>query len=79
MKLDGWGDDQNVLTKNFTFHNFKEAMTFVQQVGTLAEKANHHPDILIHRYKHVRITLTTHDADTVTQKDFDLASKIDTL
>ena len=79
MEMRGWTHDLGALTRNFTFHNFKEAMNFAQKVGELAEEAKHHPDIIIHGYKHVQIILTTHDKGEVTEKDYDLAKKIDTL
>ena len=79
MTTQSWTDDLGALTKNFTFHNFKEAMVFAQKVGELAEKANHHPDIIIHGYKYVQIILTTHDEGKVTEKDHELAKEIDTL
>jgi len=49
----------------------------VNRVAELAEAANHHPDILVHDYKHVRLTLSTHAAGGLTQRDFELAAKID--
>lgn len=67
------------IRKDFEFENFKEAISFVNKVGDLAEEANHHPDILIHDYKKVTIMLTTHDEKAVTQKDFKLAEKIDEI
>lgn len=79
MTTEDWIDDVGALTKNFTFHSFKEAMAFAQEVGELAEKAQHHPDIIIHGYKHVQIILTTHDKGMVTEKDHNLAKEIDSL
>ena len=55
---------------------FKSALAFVNQVGELAEAMFHHPDILIHGYKNVRLTLTTHDAGGLTVMDFELAKRI---
>lgn len=72
-----WQQDGNAIQKTFTFGNFVEALAFVNRVGDLAEKAQHHPDIFMHGYKHVTITLTTHDQGGVTQKDRDLASGIE--
>jgi 4a-hydroxytetrahydrobiopterin dehydratase len=67
-----------VIHKRFTFGNFKEAMAFVNQVAELAESADHHPDILVN-YKRVTLTLSTHSAGGLTQKDFDLASHIEKI
>jgi 4a-hydroxytetrahydrobiopterin dehydratase len=48
-------------------------------VGREAEAANHHPDILIHGWNHVRLSVTNHSAGGLTQADFDLAATIDAL
>ena len=72
-------ETNNQLRALFTFANFTQAIDFVNLVADLAETANHHPDILIHDYKNVTITLTTHDQNRVTQKDWDLAGKIEAL
>ena len=53
-------------------------MAFVNQVAELAESADHHPDILIN-YKRVTLTLSTHSAGGLTEKDFDLASQIEKI
>ncbi len=74
--LSGWGPKNKAIQKRFTFGDFKKAVTFVNQVAELAESADHHPDILIN-YKRVTLTLSTHSAGGLTQKDFDLASHIE--
>ncbi|WP_159517437.1 4a-hydroxytetrahydrobiopterin dehydratase [Sunxiuqinia indica] len=74
-----WNKETEKITKEFTFNNFKEALSFVNQVGELAEGMDHHPDILIHSYKKVSISLTSHSDGKVTNKDHELASKIDAL
>lgn len=74
-----WKEKNKKLTKNFEFKNFTKALSFVNKVGELAEKQNHHPDILIHDYKFVQITLFTHSENKITQKDRTLAKKIDLL
>ena len=51
----------------------------VDAIAEVAEAHNHHPDILIHSYKQVKITLFTHDAKAITDKDYTLADAIDTL
>ena len=56
--------------------DFVAAMAFVNRVATLAELACHHPDILV-RYAKVTLTLSTHDAGGITEKDFALAASID--
>jgi len=74
-----WNKETEKIAKEFTFENFKEALAFVNQVGDLAESMDHHPDILIHSYKKVKISLTTHSSGKVTDKDHQLASKIDAI
>ena len=71
--LPGWSIDAGELVKTFHFKDFREALAFVNLVGEAAESAGHHPDIDI-RYNRVRLSLVTHDAGGLTQKDFDLAS-----
>ncbi len=76
--LPGWEIDTGKLVKTFNFKDFREALTFVNRVGEAAESAGHHPDIDI-RYNRVRLSLVTHDAGGLTEKDFDLASGLNTL
>lgn len=73
-----WNEEDNTLRKEFTFDDFKSALEFVNKVGALAESANHHPDIQLGWGK-VKISLTTHSAGGVTEKDRDLAKQIDQL
>ena len=55
------------------------AMALANKVADAANEANHHPDILIHDYKHVRLTLSTHSAGGITENDLALAQAIDGL
>ena len=75
----GWQQDGDALVKDFELRDFTSALSFVNRVGELAEEADHHPDILIHGYKHVRLTLSTHSEGGVTEKDHALAERIDAL
>jgi 4a-hydroxytetrahydrobiopterin dehydratase len=78
-KLPGWAlNDAGEITKTYDLSGFPQTLLFVNAVGVLAESAQHHPDILI-KYRHVTFSLTTHDAGGLTDKDFDLAAKIDAL
>jgi 4a-hydroxytetrahydrobiopterin dehydratase len=76
--LKDWVFENNQIQKTFQFDNFVEAINFVNRLASLAEKANHHPDISI-QYNKVTINLSTHDAGEVTQKDISLASEIDKI
>lgn len=79
MKKNNWAQKNKKLTKKFEFNNFKQALEFVNKVGELAESADHHPDILLHDYKFVTITLTTHSEGKITKKDMRLSSQIDKI
>ena len=74
-----WLAKDNKLTKTFEFKDFIEAFSFLSKVALLAEKQNHHPEIY-NVYNKVVLSLQTHDAaNTITQKDYDLADAIDAL
>jgi 4a-hydroxytetrahydrobiopterin dehydratase len=74
-----WREEGAALVKDFELADFATAMGFVNQVAEMAEGANHHPDILIHGWNKVRLTLSTHSAGALTQADHDLAAGIDGL
>ncbi len=74
--LSGWSQQDDTLVKTFKLPTFPMAVAFVTNVAFLSEAAGHHPDIDI-RYNKVTLTLTTHDAGGLTQKDFDLAADAD--
>jgi len=76
--LPDWGIDQHKLFRHFVFSNFVDAWGFMSQVALLAETMNHHPE-WSNVYNRVEIYLTTHDADGISEKDFTLASQIDSL
>lgn len=77
-RLVDWTLDGESLRRTFVFSDFTEAMGFVTRVAILAEKANHHPDIDI-RWNKVTLVLTTHDAGGLTDRDVEMAEKIDHL
>ena len=74
-----WRREGDAIVRDLGFGDFAGAMAFVNAVAGLAEAANHHPDILIHGWNKVRLTLSTHAADGLTQSDLDLARGIDGL
>jgi len=75
--LSGWSYHNNALVKEFTFSNFREAISFIVRMSFYAEEFNHHPE-LFNVYNKVKLTLTTHDAgNQVTKKDIELASAIE--
>lgn len=76
--LSGWTLNDSAIERNFELKDFNEALAFINQIGAFAEEANHHPE-LFNVYNKVNIRLWTHDADGITEKDFDLAKKISEL
>lgn len=74
-----WLEQNNSLTKTFTFNNFSEAFAFMTRVAMIAEKMDHHP-YWVNVWNRVEITLNTHSAgNIVTEKDQKLAMEIDKL
>lgn len=72
----GWKREKKRLVKQFELPSFRDSIVFVNRVATLADQADHHPDIDV-RYDKVVIGLSTHSAGGITEKDLDLAEKID--
>jgi 4a-hydroxytetrahydrobiopterin dehydratase len=77
-KIPEWEHEGSHLERLFEFDEFTEAIDFVNAVAEIAEDAGHHPDIDI-RYNKVLLMLTTHSKKGLTENDFVLAEKIDTL
>ena len=75
---EGWKKEEqrDAMTRELVFKDFNRAFAFMTQVALAAEKRDHHPE-WFNVYNKVRITLSTHDAGGVTQKDIDLARFID--
>jgi 4a-hydroxytetrahydrobiopterin dehydratase len=77
-QLDGWRRaDGEAIERELTFADFAAAIAFVNRVAELAEARNHHPDILVHGWNKVRLTLSTHSEGGLTAADFALAAEID--
>ncbi|HEX4187811.1 MAG TPA: 4a-hydroxytetrahydrobiopterin dehydratase [Solirubrobacteraceae bacterium] len=78
--LGGWRRGSGAeIEREFEFRDFAAAIDFVDRVAELAEAANHHPDILLHGWNKVRLTLSTHSQGGLTESDFALARQIDEL
>jgi 4a-hydroxytetrahydrobiopterin dehydratase len=77
--LSNWEMEGKQLAKQFQFKDFVEALSFVNKVGADAEMMDHHPDIFIHSWNKVKITISTHSEGGITKKDFQLAEKIEGL
>ena len=77
-KVPEWDYENKCITRSFDFDEFVEGIDFVNDVAEIAEEAAHHPDIDI-RGSRVLCSLTTHDKNGVTELDFEVAARIDTL
>lgn len=79
-EVPGWTlHDDKKISKQFKFKNFKEALAFVNKIGALAESEGHHPDLNLHGWNKVTITLSTHSIGGLSENDFIMAAKIDRL
>lgn len=76
--LPDWALDHGKLYRHFVFESFVEAFGFMTQVAMLAETLNHHPE-WSNVYSRVEIHLTTHDCGGISDLDFELARRIETL
>lgn len=76
--LSGWAASGNAIVRRFEFENFANALRFVNAVGTIAENADHHPDITF-GWGYCELKLTTHDRGGVTDFDVAVALRIDAL
>ena len=77
-KVPEWELDKKRIERTFDFDDFTGAMDFVNLVAEIAEEQEHHPDIDI-RYNRVKLSISTHSKNGLTELDFQLAERIDTL
>lgn len=75
-ELGDWERDEDVIQKVYEFDDFEAAMKFVNEVASMANRYDHHPDIDI-RWNKVKLALTTHSEGGLTALDFDLANDIE--
>jgi 4a-hydroxytetrahydrobiopterin dehydratase len=73
-----WSELNGQIQRTFQFDTFLEAMAFVNRIADYSEEVQHHPEMLI-RYNKVTLTVSTHDAGGITEKDFELAGHADGL
>lgn len=80
QKLNGWKLDASgkAIHKNYTFPNFATALDYVNRLGAIAEKKNHHPDLTL-GWGYVGVTFTTHDAGGLRPADFAMAAEAERL
>jgi 4a-hydroxytetrahydrobiopterin dehydratase len=77
-RIPEWELEKKHIERTFEFDDFSEAIDFVNAVSEVAEEEEHHPDIDI-RYNKVKLLLSTHSKGGLTELDFSLAERIDTL
>jgi 4a-hydroxytetrahydrobiopterin dehydratase len=80
-RLEGreWRREGSEIVRDWEFADFAAAMQFVNRVAEAAEEANHHPDILVHGWNKVRLSLSNHSAGGLTGVDFEMATRFDAL
>ena len=74
-----WNREGTQIVRDVTLENFDEAVALVNGVAQIASSLDHHPDILIHGWNMVKLTLSTHSAGGLTELDLDMATQLDAL
>jgi len=74
-----WKHEGEQIVRDWKLKDFAAAIGFVNRVAEVAEAANHHPDILVHGWNKVRLSVTNHSAGGLTNADFELAKQVDDL
>jgi 4a-hydroxytetrahydrobiopterin dehydratase len=74
-----WEREGDEIIREWRFDDFGEAIAFVNRVAEAAEEANHHPDIFVHGWNKVKLSLTNHSAGGLTEMDFEMAARFDGL
>lgn len=74
-----WTREGDEIVRQWEFDDFATAMSFVNRVAEAAEEANHHPDILVHGWNKVRLSLTNHSAGGLTEADLRMSKRFDEL
>jgi 4a-hydroxytetrahydrobiopterin dehydratase len=74
-----WRREGQAIVRDLQLADFAAAIELVDRVAAAAEAANHHPDILVHGWNKLRLTLSTHSQGGLTEADFALAGRLDTL
>jgi 4a-hydroxytetrahydrobiopterin dehydratase len=72
-----WEESNGKLVRNVKCQDFKEALEILNTIAVIAERINHHPDMKIFSYKFLSIEVYTHDTNSITEKDYELAKEID--
>jgi 4a-hydroxytetrahydrobiopterin dehydratase len=78
-EVPGWTREGERLVRRYRFPDFAAALRFVNEVGAVAERARHHPDILLHGWNRVEVATWTHSVGGLSENDFILAARLDRL
>lgn len=79
LRGSSWERSGPEISREWRLRDFAEAIAFVNRIAEVAEERNHHPDIVVHGYNRVRLTLSTHSAGGLTANDFEMAQRLDAL
>lgn len=79
LKDSEWTREGDAIVRNVKLRDFDDAIAFVNRVASTAERHDHHPDILVHGYNQVQLSLSTHSAGGLTELDFAMAGHFDEL
>lgn len=79
LRKSAWEREGDEIVREWRFDDFGEAIDFVNRVAEVAEEANHHPDIFVHGWNKVKLSLTNHSAGGLTETDFHMAGRFDAL
>ncbi len=74
-----WEREGDEIVRERRFEDFSEAIAFVNRVADVAEEANHHPDIFVHGWNKVKLSLCNHSAGGLTEMDFAMAGRLEEL
>lgn len=79
LQVPGWTTEGDTLCREVRVNTFKEALALLNRIGDLAEQENHHPDMHLYAWNHVRLELYTHTAHGLSLNDFIMAAKFSRL
>ena len=74
-----WEREGDEIVREWRFEDFNEAVAFINRVAEVAEEANHHPDIFLHGWNKVKLSLANHSAGGLTEMDFTMAARFDDI
>ncbi len=77
--MKNWPEENGQLVKEFELGDFLQSVEFINRIAPVAEEMDHHPDLFLHAYKKVRVSLMTHSKGMITDLDHELAEKIDSI